>query len=59
MIIIFQFLDRARETHPLGRPGTPEEVAEAVAFLADNSRASFITGVTLSVDGGRGIMCPR
>lgn len=36
---------------PLGRFGTPEEVAYAVSFLASDE-ASFITGVTLSVDGG-------
>ncbi|MGJ7912743.1 SDR family NAD(P)-dependent oxidoreductase [Neobacillus sp. LXY-1] len=35
----------------LGRIGTPEEVANAVAFLASDE-ASFITGATLSVDGG-------
>ena len=34
---------------PLGRLGTPEEVAQAILFLA---QASFITGQTLSVDGG-------
>ena len=37
--------------HPLGRVGEPEEVAEAVTFLASD-QASFITGVALSVDGG-------
>jgi 3-oxoacyl-[acyl-carrier protein] reductase len=36
---------------PLGRMGTPEEVAWAVAFLA-SERAGFITGHVLSVDGG-------
>ncbi len=36
---------------PLGRFGTPEEVAYAVSFLA-SGEAAFITGVTLSVDGG-------
>ena len=36
---------------PLGRMGTPEEVAYAVAFLASDL-ANFITGVVLSVDGG-------
>ena len=39
---------------PLGRIGTPEGVAEAVAFLAGDS-ASFITGAVLAVDGGLGI----
>lgn len=36
---------------PLGRRGTPEEVGNAVAFLASDE-ASFITGATLLVDGG-------
>jgi NAD(P)-dependent dehydrogenase (short-subunit alcohol dehydrogenase family) len=38
-------------THPLGRVGTPQEVAEAVAFLA-GEQARFITGTELRVDGG-------
>ena len=37
--------------HPIGRIGTPPEVAAAVAFLASDD-AAFITGVALSVDGG-------
>jgi 3-oxoacyl-[acyl-carrier protein] reductase len=36
---------------PLGRLGTPEEVAAAVAFLA-SPQAAYITGVTLHVNGG-------
>lgn len=36
---------------PLGRMGTPEDVANAVAFLASDS-ASYITGQTIHVDGG-------
>src|SRR5581483_3914371 len=36
---------------PLGRMGHPEEVAAAVAWLA-SEKASYVTGITLSVDGG-------
>jgi NAD(P)-dependent dehydrogenase (short-subunit alcohol dehydrogenase family) len=39
------------EAIPMGRVGTPEEVARAVLFLASD-QASFITGVGLPVDGG-------
>jgi 3-oxoacyl-[acyl-carrier protein] reductase len=38
--------------HPLGRMGTPEDVALATLFLASDS-SSWITGVTLDVAGGR------
>ena len=37
--------------HPLGRIGTPPEIASTVAFLASDD-ASFVTGVALPVDGG-------
>jgi 3-oxoacyl-[acyl-carrier protein] reductase len=36
---------------PMGRPGTPDDVARAVLFLCSGD-ASFITGATLTVDGG-------
>jgi len=51
------FLEHSRTTHALGRPGNPDEVAKAIAFLASDD-ASFSTGVSLPVDGGRHAMCP-
>jgi meso-butanediol dehydrogenase / (S,S)-butanediol dehydrogenase / diacetyl reductase len=44
-------LERAAAHYPLGRVGEPEDVAAAIAFLA-SADASWITGVTLPVDGG-------
>jgi NAD(P)-dependent dehydrogenase (short-subunit alcohol dehydrogenase family) len=52
------FLDRSKETHPLGRVGDAREVAELVFFLA-SERASWITGATYSIDGGRAQTCAR
>jgi 3-oxoacyl-[acyl-carrier protein] reductase len=43
------------ETIPLGRMADPTDVAEAVAFLADEETAGMITAENLRVDGGRGI----
>ena len=40
-------------TIPMGRMGNPEEIAKAVSFLASDD-SSFITGIELFVDGGRG-----
>jgi NAD(P)-dependent dehydrogenase (short-subunit alcohol dehydrogenase family) len=42
------------DMHPAGRIGTPEEVAELIAFLCSN-KASFITGQAIRIDGGLGI----
>ena len=44
-------MDALAEKTPLSRIGIPEEVARAIRFLADDT-SSFITGQTLSVDGG-------
>lgn len=43
--------ERSRSRHAMGRFGRPEEIAEAICFLLSD-RASFITGVTVPVDGG-------
>lgn len=50
-------LKSARDTVPMNRIGDPSEVAEAVFFLASPS-ASYITGQTLYVDGGRLVRSP-
>jgi NAD(P)-dependent dehydrogenase (short-subunit alcohol dehydrogenase family) len=52
------FLERSKQTHPLGRVGEPQEIAELVFFLA-SERAAWITGATYSIDGGRGQTCAR
>ncbi len=44
-------LDSVNGFHPLGRHGQPEDVVEAILFLA-GERAGWITGTTLPVDGG-------
>ncbi len=54
-----QLWARMGKTHPMGRVGRPEEVAEAVLWLASD-KSSFITGVALPVDGGlAGGMMPQ
>lgn len=42
----------------MGRVGEVHEVAKTIAFLASED-ASFITGQTLAICGGRSVMCPR
>lgn len=44
-------MDALQEQTPIGRLGTPEDIANAVAFLASDE-ASFITGQVLTADGG-------
>ncbi|HEX9931196.1 MAG TPA: glucose 1-dehydrogenase [Pyrinomonadaceae bacterium] len=46
------FLEKSKQTHPLGRAGSPDEVADLILFLA-SEKAGWITGVTYSIDGGR------
>lgn len=53
-----KFLEHSKTTHPLGRGGRPEEVADLIYFLA-SEKASWITGVTYAIDGGRGQTCAR
>lgn len=50
-------LDEVTRGYPLGRLGLPEDVAAAVAFLASDD-ASWITGQTLTLDGGSGLLGP-
>jgi len=52
------FLERSKQSHPLGRVGKPEEVADLIVFLASES-AGWITGGTYSIDGGRAQTCAR
>jgi NAD(P)-dependent dehydrogenase (short-subunit alcohol dehydrogenase family) len=52
------FLERSKGTHPLGRPGRAEEIAELCFFLASPA-AGWITGETISIDGGRHLTCAR
>lgn len=53
-----KFLEHSKTTHPLGRVGQPEEVAELIYFLA-SPRAGWITGISCSIDGGRSQTCAR
>jgi NAD(P)-dependent dehydrogenase (short-subunit alcohol dehydrogenase family) len=52
------FLERSKTTHPLGRPGNPGDIAELILFLASD-KASWMTGETIPVDGGRHLTCAR
>lgn len=46
-----RLIEQVTALHPLGRLGTPEEVAEVVVWLCSDA-ASFVTGHTMTVDGG-------
>jgi len=53
-----KFVEHSKSTHPLGRSGKPEEVAELIAFLGTD-KSGWITGTTISIDGGRAQTCAR
>lgn len=45
--------------HALGKLGTPADVAEALDWLVDGTRSSWVTGQVIGVDGGLGSVRPR
>ncbi|HMJ25911.1 MAG TPA: glucose 1-dehydrogenase [Pyrinomonadaceae bacterium] len=53
-----KFLEHSKTTHPLGRVGDPKEIAELIFYLA-SEKASWITGGTYQIDGGRALTCAR
>jgi len=52
------FLERSKQTHPLGRPGQPEEIAATILFLLSEESA-WVTGATVAIDGGRALTSLR
>ncbi|XP_071944288.1 3-oxoacyl-[acyl-carrier-protein] reductase FabG-like [Antedon mediterranea] len=50
-----KFLEHCKETHAMGRPGTVDEVAKLVTFLASDE-SSYITGESIAIDGGRHVL---
>ena len=54
-----QAVAASAQMHPLGRIGEPEDLTDALAFLLDRTRSGWVTGQTLSVDGGFANVRPR
>ncbi|XP_042893932.1 uncharacterized oxidoreductase TM_0325-like [Penaeus japonicus] len=53
-----KMLDYTKKMYPLGRVGEVEDLTKAVIYLASED-SSFVTGVTLPIDGGMILQCPR
>ncbi|MEJ5305174.1 MAG: SDR family oxidoreductase [Ignavibacteria bacterium] len=53
-----RFLEHSKTTHPIGRVGKAEEIADLIFFLA-SEKAGWITGETIAIDGGRHLTCAR
>ena len=47
------YYEGCARTHPLGRVGHTSDISELVLFLADSTKAGFMTGSVINVDGGR------
>lgn len=47
-----ELIERSSQNIPLGRVGSPEDIAAAIEFLVDDERAGYITGADLVIDGG-------
>jgi len=52
------FLAHSETTHPLGRAGTAEEIGDLIGYLVSPASA-WMTGETISIDGGRHLTCLR
>jgi NAD(P)-dependent dehydrogenase (short-subunit alcohol dehydrogenase family) len=52
------FLEHSRTTHPIGRVGQADEIADLILFLS-SSQSGWITGTTTPIDGGRHLTCAR
>ena len=52
------FLEHSKATHPIGRAGEADEIADLIFFLA-SPNVGWITGETISIDGGRHLTCAR
>jgi len=51
-----QYMEKAGKAYPLRRPGTVEEVADTITYLASD-KAKFVTGLCMPIDGGSTVPC--